>query len=166
MTKNMNSTSIPTSSKRTRQTTISSSEAGSEFAGSPPEQIRLVFDGYCGFCARMIRWIRRIDRHDRITALAGQANGTFEVTGVTADESREAVWAVTPDGRRTAGAAAIALALTTALGSRIPLIPFRLPAIARRLDRIYTWVADNRRRFRGDQPWCEAKGDGICEPDR
>ncbi len=158
--------SVEHRSVRHHTATIRSRDAGRAFAGRPPAELYLVFDGYCGFCTRSIRWIRQIDRHDRITTLAGQAEGTFARTAVSPADAERASWAITTDGRRIAGAPAIGLAVSVALGSRIPMLAWRLPGVSRILDRVYRWIADNRRRFRGDQPWCQAAGAGRCTADR
>jgi len=54
----------------------------------------------------------------------------------------------------TSGASAIAVAVAVALGTRIPLLPWRLPVLPGVLERVYARIADNRRRFRGNDPWC------------
>lgn len=137
--------------------TITSRRVGRNVWDDVPNRVDLVFDGYCGFCTRSVRIIRRIDRHDRVNVLAGQAAGTHQRTGVSTEESVRAAWAVSPTGYRIAGAPAIALSVAVAIGCRLPLVAWKIPTVPGLLDRVYQWIADNRRRFRGDTPWCEQR---------
>ena len=146
--------------------TIASNAVGRELWGPPPERARFVFDGYCGFCTRWVRLLARIDRHDRVEFLAGHERHTVDRTGITAAESVESAWVVLPTGHRVAGAPAIATATAVATGTRLPLVFWRLPGVPALLDRLYRWIAANRRRFRGDTPYCEQHShSGRCTSD-
>lgn len=92
---------------------------------------------------------------------AGQQPGTHELTGVTSEQAARSAWTITTDGRRASGAAAIALAIAVASQNRAPLLAWRVPGLPALLELMYTTVARNRRRFRGDQPWC-AQHPGEC----
>lgn len=129
-----------------------------------PDHVVVVFDGWCGFCTRCVRLLERLDRHGRLELLAAQLDGVAEHTAVTLDDAAAAAWTLAPGGVRASGAGAIGLALAVATGTRIPLLPWRLPGLPWLLERAYTWVADNRRRFRGDTPWC-AQHPGRCGED-
>jgi|GEM_PF-497023 len=143
--------------------TIASGAVGCELWAPPPRSVRLVFDGYCGFCTRWVRLLQRIDRHNRVEPLAGQEPHTIDQTGITAAESIDSAWVVLPNGQRVAGAPAIATAVAVATGTRLPLVFWKLPVVPSLLDRLYRWIAANRRRFRGDTPWCEQHSNsGRC----
>jgi predicted DCC family thiol-disulfide oxidoreductase YuxK len=121
----------------------------------------LIFDGYCGFCTRSVRQIRSLDRHNRITATPYQQPGAIAAQGLSLAECETAAWAVTPDGTRYAGAGAINLALSVALGTSLPIRFYLLPGVRQAQDYVYSWIARNRRLFRGDTPYCAQKTD-VC----
>lgn len=129
--------------------------------------IDVMFDGRCGFCTRSAGWLERLDRHGRIRIHASQRPGALDRFGITAAAAAEAVWAFRVDrhGRRQSlrGAAAVALALDTALGIRILCPLATLPGMRALAERGYRWVADHRSRLRGVTPWCEAHP-GECVP--
>lgn len=126
-----------------------------------PATATVVFDGWCGFCTRSVRLIGALDRRRRLTVVAAQQTGAAAATGLTAAETDAAAWLLTPDGRRLAGAPAVATAVAVALGTRLPLVPWLVPGIPRLAEAAYAWIAANRRRFRGDEPWC-ARHPGRC----
>lgn len=129
-----------------------------------PPRATLVYDGWCGFCTRTVRLLARLDRRDRLDVRASQQLGTGEMTGVSAEDAARSAWTVTPDGQRASGAAAIALAIAVATQTRLPLLPWRVPGLPALLEQAYNWIARNRRRFRGDRPWC-ARHPDACRPD-
>lgn len=120
---------------------------------SPPATGRLVFDGGCGFCTRSAGWLRRLDRHGRIELQPFQRAGAPESVGVTAEQCREAVQWLGPDGVRRSGADAVNAALSTALGTGIPAVVYGATAGVQ--ERVYTWVAEHRGRLPGAVPHCE-----------
>ena len=75
----------------------------------------LIFDGRCGFCTRAVGWVHRLDRHRRISTHAYQEPDVLERFGLTESQAHTAVWAVV-GGTPSAGAAAVAETLDTALG--------------------------------------------------
>lgn len=122
----------------------------------------LIFDGYCGFCTRTVGWLLRLDRRHRLVALPYQAGHVLGEYALTAAECDEAAWAIAPDGGRHRGAGAINAALGAALGTRAPLLVYRLPGMRWLQEAVYAWVSRNRRRFRGVTPWCEANPQARC----
>lgn len=116
----------------------------------------LIFDGYCGFCTRAVGWLRRLDHRNRLAVQPYQADNVLARWELTAQDCDEAAWAITSDGGRHRGAAAINAALAAALGTRLPLRVYGLPGMRRLQDAVYVWVSRNRRRFRGVTPWCQA----------
>jgi len=126
-----------------------------------PARITVVFDGQCGMCTRSARLLSRLDRRDAVEIVAAQAAGVRQRCGLSRSETDAAVWAVA-DGVRVGGARAVGLALAVARGGRWPVLPWRLPAMPWLLDRVYAFVADHRRWFPGDTPWCAARP-GECD---
>lgn len=125
----------------------------------------LVFDGYCGFCTRSVGWLERLDRLGRVRIVPFQAPGVLSAHGLTAAQCEAAVWAIDVDGRRHRGAGAVNAAAGVALGSWLPLRVYELPGIRTVQDRVYAWVAANRRRFPGATPYCVAHPEAACGDD-
>jgi predicted DCC family thiol-disulfide oxidoreductase YuxK len=57
------------------------------------------------------------------------------------------------DSSRAAAAEAINAALAAALGTRAPLLVYRLTRRAQ--ESLYQWIANNRFRLPGATPWCD-----------
>lgn len=93
--------------------------------------------------------------------MASQRPGARRAAGLSDTEADAAAWCVAP-GVRVGGAAAIALAVAVALGSRVPLWPWRVPGLGALLERAYDVVARNRGRLPGVTPWC-AEHPGECD---
>ena len=76
--------------------------------------------------------------------------------GVGFAECEAAAWAVTPapEQRRYRGAGAVNAALAVALGTWLPVRFYELPGVRQLQDALYAWVARNRGRLPGDEPFC------------
>jgi len=120
-----------------------------------PNRIVFIFDGTCDFCTRSVRLIRRLDRHNRITPIPFQRSGAVDTYGLTVAQCEHAAWAVTWDGDRYPAAAAINVALSTALGTRLPRLVYRIPGMPWLQEHIYARIARNRTRLPGDTPYCD-----------
>ena len=120
----------------------------------------LIFDGRCGFCTRAVGWARKLDRHGCINTHAYQERGVLERFDLTESQAHTAVWAVV-GGTKSAGAAAVADTLDSALGTRVFGMLYRVPPVRILQDRVYLWVADHRGKFPGVTPWCE-QHPGAC----
>jgi predicted DCC family thiol-disulfide oxidoreductase YuxK len=118
------------------------------------ERLLLIFDGRCGVCTRSIRMLGALDRGRRVLAIPCQRPGAAESVGLTPEDCESAAWAVAPDGRLYRGAEAMNVALSAALRTRLPHVLYELPVIGRWQDRVYRWVAANRRRLPGDVAHC------------
>lgn len=70
-------------------------------------------------------------------------------------ECEAAAWAISPDGQRYRGAEAINVTLAVVLRIRLPFWLYQLPVVRQLQDAAYEWVARNRSRLPGDQPYCE-----------
>ena len=54
------------------------------------------------------------------------------------------------------GAEGVNAAISAALGTRLPLMIYRIPGIRQLQELVYRWVANHRYRFRGTTPYCES----------
>lgn len=115
----------------------------------------LVFDGECGFCTRSVTMLNRLDRHGRIRRLPLQSAQARRVTGLDQARLRESVRWVTPAGECWSGAHAVNAALAAAIGTRLPLLVYRLPGMRALQEAAYRWVSANRHRLPGTVPWCQ-----------
>ena len=61
-----------------------------------------------------------------------------------------------PSGAVYGGAEALNAALSAALGTRLPLLIYRIPGIRFVQNTVYRWVANHRYRFPGATPYCES----------
>lgn len=113
----------------------------------------LVFDGLCGFCTRSVGWLSWLDQRQRIELVPLQQPGGPARVGATVEECISAVHWQDADGSRAVAAEAINAALAAALGTRAPLLVYRVTRPAQ--EWLYQWVADNRYRLPGATPWCE-----------
>ncbi len=127
------------------------------------EKTVLLFDGHCGFCTRAARWVKRWDRRDRVRIVPFQQPGAPERFGLTREACEQAAWAITPDGRRYRGAAAVLAALGEAMGC--PWLPafYRIPFFRWIADALYDWVAAHRGQLPGDRPYCEEHPEECAE---
>jgi len=96
--------------------------------------------------------------------VAAQRHGVHERTGLTTEQTDRAAWTVAGDDVMAGGPRGVALMLAVAWNSRLPMLPFRIPGVPWLLDRLYEWIARNRRRFPGETPWCEAHPDECSAP--
>jgi predicted DCC family thiol-disulfide oxidoreductase YuxK len=121
----------------------------------------LLYDGECRFCiagstrlAAMARpgLIERVDLRDR-AAMARHPS-------IPRDVDLSAIRLVTPDGRMSSGAEAIARALGTRPAWKLVTWLYWVPGIRQLTDAAYGWVARNRFRIMGRAaPICES---GSC----
>ncbi len=68
----------------------------------------------------------------------------------------ESVWWLDSSGKVYGGAEAANAAVSAALGTRVPLLVYRIPGMRSLQEAIYRWVADHRYRFPGTTPYCES----------
>jgi predicted DCC family thiol-disulfide oxidoreductase YuxK len=124
----------------------------------------LFFDGNCGMCTRVRNGLLRLDRTRRLRTEPLQKAGVAERIGVRPERLLESSWWLDSTGAVFEGAEAINAALSTAVGTRIPLTLYRLPGIGPVQEWAYRWVATHRYRFRGVTPWCETEPDQCSAP--
>ena len=77
--------------------------------------------------------------------------------GLTTAECEQAAWAVTADGTRFRGAAALNIVLDALLGTAgFCFGMYKVPLMQRVQDGTYNWVVRNRRRLPGATPATES----------
>jgi|SRR5215203_7310175 len=101
-----------------------------------------------------MRLVKALDRNRRVTAVPSQKPGICRLVGLTAEECEASVWAVAPDGVRYQGAEAINVVLAVVLGTRLPHGLYKLALVKWLQDLTYGWVAANRGRLPGEEPYC------------
>ncbi|MBV8929713.1 MAG: DUF393 domain-containing protein [Mycobacteriaceae bacterium] len=116
----------------------------------------LFFDGACGMCTRSRNFLVRLDRTGQLDTLPLQRPGTAERLGVPASRLLESVRWLDASGQVYAGAEACNAALSAALGTRLPMMLYRIPLIGAIEEAVYRWVAAHRYRFPGTTPYCES----------
>lgn len=115
----------------------------------------LFFDGGCGMCTRARNGLVKLNRTGDLHTEPYQQLGTAQRLGVPADRLPESVWWLGSGGEVFAAAEAVNAALSAALGSRLPLLVYRIPGIGQLQEAVYRWVAGHRYRFPGTTPYCE-----------
>ena len=116
----------------------------------------LFFDGKCGMCTRSVYFILKLDRTGGLRTEPLQSDGVAERLGIPASRLMESVQWLDSSGDVYAGAEAANAAMSAALGTRLPLMIYRIPGIRSLQNAIYRWVADHRYRFPGTTPYCES----------
>ena len=116
----------------------------------------LFFDGACGFCTRSENFLVRLDRTGELRTEPLQGAGAAERLGLQPSQLLESVRWLDSSGAVYSGAEAANAALSTALGTRLPLMIYRLPGMRSLQEAVYRWIADHRYRFPGTTPYCES----------
>ncbi|MGB6207440.1 thiol-disulfide oxidoreductase DCC family protein [Mycobacterium sp.] len=116
----------------------------------------LFFDGACGMCTRSVELLYRLDRTGQLQTEPLQSPGTSQRLGISPSELLDSVRWLDSSGAVYSGAEAANAALSAAIGTRIPLIIYRIPGVGFIEEAIYRWVAANRYRFPGTTPYCQS----------
>lgn len=116
----------------------------------------LYFDGVCGMCTRAVTALARMDRTGGIEIRPFQQPGTAELLRLSESRMRESSWWLDSSGAVYGGAEGMNAALSAALGSRLPLLVYRLPGVGALQRMVYRYVAGHRYRFPGTTPYCES----------
>jgi predicted DCC family thiol-disulfide oxidoreductase YuxK len=117
----------------------------------------LFFDGACGMCTRSRNFLVRLDRTGNLRTEPLQGAGAAERLGILQSQLLDSVRWLDSSGAVYSGAEAVNAALSAALGTRLPLLIYRIPGIRSLQDAVYRWVAANRYRFPGITPYCESR---------
>ena len=116
----------------------------------------LFFDGACGMCTRSRDFLLKFNRTGDLKTEPLQRSGTAERLGIAQEHLMDSVRWLDSSGRVYAGAEAANAAVSAALGTRLPLLVYRVPGMSSVQEAIYRWVADHRYRFPGKTPYCES----------
>ncbi len=116
----------------------------------------LFFDGKCGMCTRSRNLLLKLNRTGDLLTEPLQTPGTAERLGISDASLMDAVRWLDATGDVYAGAEAANAAVSAALGTRVPLLIYRIPGVRSLEDAVYRWVADHRYRFPGTTPYCES----------
>lgn len=121
----------------------------------------LFFDGACGMCTRSANFALRLDRTGKLEIEPLQSPRTAERLGIPNSALLESVRWLDASGAVYSGAEAVNAAVSTAIGTKVPLLLYRIPGVRRLQDVVYRWVADHRYRFPGTTPYCESHPGGC-----
>jgi predicted DCC family thiol-disulfide oxidoreductase YuxK len=116
----------------------------------------LFFDGACGMCTRSRNLLVRLDRTGSMRTEPLQGPGVAQRLGIDPSQLLYSVRWLDQSGAVYSGAEAVNAALSAALGTRLPLLVYRIPGVRLLQDVVYRWVADHRYRFPGTTPYCES----------
>ena len=116
----------------------------------------LFFDGNCGMCTRSLGLLLKLNRTGDLQTEPLQGAGVAARLGVEQSHLLESVRWLDSSGAVYSGAEAANAAVSAAIGTRLPLLVYRLPGIRSLQDVVYRWVADHRYRFPGTTPYCES----------
>jgi predicted DCC family thiol-disulfide oxidoreductase YuxK len=116
----------------------------------------LFFDGACGMCTRSRNLLLRANLTGNLQAEALQSPGTAERLGIAPSQLLESLRWLDSSEAVYSGAQAANAALSAAIGTRLPLMIYRIAGVRFVEDAIYRWVAANRYRFPGTTPYCQS----------
>ena len=122
----------------------------------------LFFDGACGMCTRSRDLLLKLNRTGDLKTEPLQSTGAAERLGVPASRLLESVRWLDSSGEVYAGAEAANAAVSAAIGTKLPLIFYRVPGMRSVQEAIYRWVATHRYRFPGTTPYCESHPVGCA----
>lgn len=107
-------------------------------------------------CTRSRDFLLKLNRTGDLQTEPLQRVGTADRLGISVDRLMEQVWWLDASGQVYGGAEAANAAVSAALGTRLPLLVYRVPGMRSLQEAIYRWVADHRYRFPGKTPYCES----------
>jgi predicted DCC family thiol-disulfide oxidoreductase YuxK len=116
----------------------------------------LFFDGACGMCTRSEELLLRLNLTGDLRTEPLQSPGAAERLGIPPSQLLESVRWLDSSGAVYSGAEAASAAVSSAIGTKIPLLVYRTPGIRFVEDAIYRWVAAHRYRFPGTTPYCQS----------
>jgi predicted DCC family thiol-disulfide oxidoreductase YuxK len=116
----------------------------------------LFFDGACGMCTRSVNFVLKLNRTGELQAAPLQGAGVAERLGISPSRLLDSVLWLDESGAVCSGAEAANAALSAAIGTRLPLVLYRIPGLRFAEDAVYRWVAAHRHRFPGTTPYCQS----------
>ena len=97
----------------------------------------LFFDGACGMCTRSRDFLLKLDRTGDLQTEPLQKAGTAERLGISPDRLMEQIWWLDASGQVFGGAEAANASVSAALGTRLPLLVYRIPGMRPLQDAVY-----------------------------
>ncbi|WP_343710719.1 DUF393 domain-containing protein [Mycobacterium sp.] len=116
----------------------------------------LYFDGACGICTRVVEFLVRHNRTAYLQTAPLQSPGAAELLGIPPSRLLDCSRWLDSSGAVYSGAEAMNAAVATAIGIRLPLMLYRIPAVRFVEDATYRWVAAHRYLFPGTTPYCQS----------
>ncbi len=102
-----------------------------------------------------MRFVRNLDRKRRVTVLPFQQPDVPKSYGLTVAQCENAAWAITQNGQKFRGAAAINMTLAVILGTKLPLRLYEIAGVRQLQDGVYDIIVRIRSHLPGDTPFCE-----------
>jgi predicted DCC family thiol-disulfide oxidoreductase YuxK len=99
----------------------------------------LFFDGACGMCTRSVELVSRLNRTGELQTEPLQSPGAAERLGISPSQLLDSTRWLDSSGVVYCGAEAMNAAMSSAIGSRLPLLLYRIPGIRFIQDAIYRW---------------------------
>ena len=116
----------------------------------------LFFDGACGMCTRSVEFVLRLDRTGELQIEPLQSPGAAARLSISPSQLLDSSRWLDSSGVVYCGAEAMNAAVSSAIGTRLPLVLYRMPGMRFVQDAIYRWVSTHRYRFPGTTPYCQS----------
>src|ERR1700754_2210178 len=97
----------------------------------------LFFDGECGMCTRSRDFLLKLNRTGDVRTEPLQSAGTAERLGISPDRLMESIWWLDASGKVFGGAEAANAAVSAAVGTRLPLLLYRMPGMRSLQNAVY-----------------------------
>jgi predicted DCC family thiol-disulfide oxidoreductase YuxK len=107
-------------------------------------------------CTRSRNLLLKANRTGDLQTEPLQGDRVAERLGIPASRLLDSVRWLDDTGNVYSGAEAANAAVSAALGTRLPLLIYRIPGMRLLQEAVYRWVAGHRYRFPGTTPYCES----------
>ncbi len=107
-------------------------------------------------CTRSRDLLLKFDRTGNIQTEPLQSPGVAQRLGIEPETLLDSIRWLDSSGVVYSGAEAANAAVSAAVGTRTPLVVYRIPGIRFVEDAVYRWVAAHRYKFPGTTPYCES----------
>ncbi|MGH3968100.1 MAG: thiol-disulfide oxidoreductase DCC family protein [Mycobacterium sp.] len=107
-------------------------------------------------CTRSVDSILKLNRTGDLRTAPLQGPGVAERLGIPSSQLLDSGRWLDASGAVYSGAEAMNAAVSAAIGTRLPLMLYRIPGVRFVQEAIYRWVATHRYRFPGTTPYCES----------
>lgn len=122
------------------------------------QPLTLIYDGACGFCVGWVEWVKKRDKKGIFIYLTCQSQERAnQFPDIQETECLEAMYLVTPEGQKFAGADALPKIFKELPGWKVVGLLLSLPGISIITWPVYGVIAKNRYRFGCDSHTCSIK---------